>query len=104
MWRGNLTTLVIIIALVYAHMLRRFRCGLGPLHHDRIQGGSQQLHVVPIGPCHDDRDGNALPSVSPRHFVPHLPRSVGLRPVPFPHSGSGIAADTELRPEDPRGA
>src|SRR4029450_12563248 len=38
---GDLATVLIIIALVQTHMLRRFFRGLWPLHYDRLQGISQ---------------------------------------------------------------
>jgi hypothetical protein len=78
---GDLATRIIIMALVQTHMLRRFLRGLWPLHYDRVQGIRQQLHVVPIGSCHDHRKGNALPLRQHTALRPALAtvRGIGAR-------------------------
>src|SRR5919108_2832785 len=93
---SDLATLVIIIALVQTYMLRRLRRGLRPLHYDSVQGLSQQLHVVPIGPCHHARQGNALPLRQHATLCPALATVRGMGARGLPPNGALVIAPSTL--------
>jgi len=58
--RCRATQLRVVVTFVAAKMLKRFLLGRWTGHHDRIQGGSEQFHIVPVGTRERDRQGDTV--------------------------------------------
>ena len=58
--RCRATQLRVVVTFVAAKMLTRFLLGRRAGHHERIQGGPEQLHIVPVGARERDRQGNPV--------------------------------------------
>lgn len=74
----------IVVAFVQAEMLRRFRSGLGALHHDGLQGGGQELGIVDVRPSQGRAQRAAIRVDDQAPLYPFFPRAVGLRPTKSP--------------------
>jgi hypothetical protein len=93
---GLLATRVVIIALVQAQMLGRFRRGLRPRSYDSVERVSQQLHIVPIGARHDHRHGNPLPLSQHTTLRALLATVRGVGARGLPSNGALVIAPSTL--------
>ncbi len=58
--RGRATQLRVIVAFIATEVLARFAFGRGPGYDDRVERGTEHLHVVPVGAREGGGQRNAV--------------------------------------------
>ena len=82
----------VVVGLVEAEPLRRFRGRLGTLDRDRVERPLQKEVVVAVGALVVEPDRDAFRFAEDRSFRPFLALSVGFGPVLGPPSGAFVIA------------
>ena len=96
MLSGFLATLVIIVALICTQMLRGCVGRLRSHHHYRLQGISQEFHVMAIGSSDHHRKGNALALGQQTALRPFLATVRGMGARGLPPKGALVIAPSTL--------
>jgi len=88
----ELVALAVVVGLVEAEALRRFRGRLGTLDRDRVECALQEQVVVAVGALVVEPDRDALRLREDRSLRPFLALSVGFGPVFGPPNGAFVIA------------